>query len=61
MRKMIFQSVTHGVQSSLLWLSGRASRVATRQGSVPERPISPNPGLSFCSVFVFYLPLYFLE
>ena len=29
-RKMIFQSVTHGVQSSLLWFSGRASRVATR-------------------------------
>ena len=30
MRKMIFQSVTHGVQSSLLWFSGRASRVTTR-------------------------------
>ena len=30
MRKMIFLSVTHGVQSSLLWFSGRASRVATR-------------------------------
>ena len=25
-------------------------------GTVPVRPISPNPGLKFCSVFVFYLP-----
>ena len=25
-------------------------------GPVPVRPISANPGLKFCSVFVFYLP-----
>ena len=27
------------------------------QGLVPERPINVNPGLKFCSVFVFYIPL----
>ena len=26
-------------------------------GLVPERPISANPGLKFCSVFVFYVPM----
>ena len=30
-------------------------------GLVPEWPISPNPGLKFCSVFVFYLLMCFLE
>ena len=30
-------------------------------GLVPEWLISANPGLKFCSVFVFYLPMYFLE
>ena len=29
----------------------------THHGLVPERPISVNPGLKFCSVFVFYFPL----
>ena len=28
---------------------------------VPERAISANPGLKFCSIFVFYLPMYCLE
>ena len=28
---------------------------------VPERPISANTGLKFCSIFVFYLPMYCLE
>ena len=28
---------------------------------VPERAISANPGLKFCSIFVFYLPIYCLE
>ena len=28
---------------------------------VPERPISANRGLKFCSVFVFYLPMYCLQ
>ena len=27
-------------------------------GPVPKRPISVNPGLKFCAVFVFYLPVY---
>ena len=26
------------------------------QGPIPERSISVNPGLKFCSVFVFYIP-----
>ena len=26
-------------------------------GLVPERPIGANPGLKFCSVFVFYFPV----
>ena len=30
------------------------------QGLVPERPISVNPGLKFCSVFVFYIPIHFV-
>ena len=30
-------------------------------GPVPERPISANPGLKFCSAFVFYLPMHCLE
>ena len=30
------------------------------QGLVPERPISINPGLKFCSVFVFYIPMHCL-
>ena len=29
-------------------------------GPVPERPISVNPGLKFCSVFVFYIPMHCL-
>ena len=28
---------------------------------VPERSISANPGLKFCSSFVIYLPTYCLE
>ena len=28
--------------------------------SVPERPISANTGLKFCSIFVFYRPMYVL-
>ena len=38
MRKMIFQSVTQAFQSSLLWLSGRASGVATRAGLFKDNP-----------------------
>ena len=30
-------------------------------GPVPERPISANPGLKFCSVFASYLPMHCLE
>ena len=30
------------------------------QGPVPERPISINPVLKFCSVFVFYIPMHCL-
>ena len=30
------------------------------QGPIPERPISINPGFKFCSVFVFYIPMYCL-
>ena len=30
------------------------------QGPIPERLISINPGLKFCSVFVFYIPMYCL-
>ena len=48
-RKMIFQSVTHGVQSSLLWFSGRASRVATRarflKGLLALIQDHPNPAV----------------
>ena len=32
----------------------------THQGLVPERPISITPGLKFCSVFVFYIPIHFV-
>ena len=49
MRKMIFQSVTHGVQSSLPWFSGRASRVATRarflKGLLALIQDHPNPAV----------------
>ena len=49
MRKMIFQSVTHAVQSSLLWFSGRASRVATRarflKGLLALIQDHPNPAV----------------
>ena len=31
------------------------------QGPVPERPISANPGLRFCSPFWIYLPMHCLE
>ena len=48
-RKMIFQSVTHGAQSSLLWFSGRASRVATRaqflKGLLALIQDHPNPAV----------------
>ena len=30
------------------------------EGRIPERPISINPGFKFCSVFVFYIPMYCL-
>ena len=30
----------------------------TLQGLVPERSNSINPGLNFCSVFVFYIPMH---
>ena len=30
------------------------------QGLVPERPISANPGLKFCSTFCIYVPSYAL-
>ena len=32
----------------------------TLQGQVPERSISSNLGLKFCSVFVFYIPVHCL-
>ena len=28
------------------------------EGPVSERPISANPGLEFCSVFLFFHPMY---
>ena len=31
------------------------------QGLVPERPISANPGLKFCSTFCNYLPMHYLQ
>ena len=31
------------------------------QGLVPERPISANPGLKFCSTFCIYLPMNCVE
>ena len=39
---------------------GADTQTSTRyiQGPVPEGIISPNPGFKFCSVFVFYHPLY---
>ena len=46
---MIFQSLTLGVQSSLLWFSGRASRVATRarflKGLLALIQDHPNPAV----------------
>ena len=33
----------------------------TLQDQVPERLISVNPGLKFCSVFVFYIPIVLLR
>ena len=30
-------------------------------GPVPERPFSANPGLKFCSIFVFYLLMHCLK
>jgi len=39
----------------------KVSSVRINRGPVSERPISTNPGLKFCSVFVFYLPRYCLE
>ena len=30
------------------------------QDPLPERPISVNPGLKFCCVFVFYVPMHCL-
>ena len=30
------------------------------EGPIPERPININPGLKFCSMFVFYIPMYCL-
>ena len=43
--------------------SGNGTRdpCSTVQGPVPERPISANPGLKFCSIFVFYLAMNFLR
>ena len=42
-------------------LSNLAIRGHRDLGSVPrERPISVNPGLKFCSVFVFYIPMHCL-
>ena len=34
------------------------SSMLTIHGAVPERTISVNPGLKFCSVFVFYIPMH---
>ena len=72
MRKMIFQSVTHGVQSSLLWFSGRASRVATRArflkgllALIQDHPnpavrrggLGPSPGSATVCIFSFESPM----
>ena len=40
-----------------LWCN---SRLAVHLGSVPGTPISVNPRLKFCSVFVFYIPIHCL-
>ena len=37
-----------------MWILGLIG-LRVDQGPVPERPISINPGLKFCSVFVFYI------
>ena len=72
MRKMIFLSVTHGVQSSLLWFSGRASRVATRarflkgllaliqdhpNPAVRRGDLGPSPGSATVCIFSFESPV----
>ena len=35
-------------------------RILRHQGLVPEGPINVNPGLKFCSVFVFCIPIHFV-
>ena len=43
-----------------VWFSGQW--VKKHQGPVPERPISANLGLNFCSIFLYlYLPIHCLE
>ena len=36
----------------------KGSVASKTPGPVPERSISANQGLKFCSFFVFYLPMY---
>ena len=43
------------------WLpSNHLSGPLRKQGPVPEMSISVNPGLKFCSVLVFYIPMHYL-
>ena len=39
----------------------KACKAILTRGPVPERPISANPGLKFCSTFCIYLPMQCLE
>ena len=52
----LFTSVVEDLNSGLL-----RTNPASGQGPVPERPISANPELKFCSDFVFYVPMHYLE
>ena len=38
-----------------------SQRKSKDQGSVPERPMSANPELKFCSTLCIYLPAHCLE
>ena len=49
-----------GSPEEKIWVLPIGDESVTFRVRVPERPISVNPGLKFCSVFIFYLPMYCL-
>ena len=53
----VFDSVIHAVDSGFARYWARW----IKQGPIPERLTSPNPGLKFCSNFYIYLPSHGLE